>query len=47
MQKSLERIIEEKIKLEAMIVEILDDAAYAERFVTKPNNRRSPSMYRF
>ena len=46
MQKSLERIIEEKIKLEAMIVEILDDAAYAERFVTKPNNRRSPSMYK-
>ena len=46
MQKSLERIIEEKIKLEAMIVEILDDAAYAERFVSKPNNRRCPSMYR-
>ena len=46
MQKSLERVIEEKIKLEAMIVEILDDAAYAERFVTKPNNRRSPSMYK-
>ena len=36
MQKSLERVIEEKIKLEAMIVEILDDAAYAERFISKP-----------
>ena len=46
MQKSLERVIEEKIKLEAMIVEILDDAAYAERFVSKPNNRRCPSMYK-
>ena len=46
MQKSLERVIEEKIKLEAMIVEILDDAAYAERFISKPNNRRCPSMYK-
>ena len=46
MQKSLERVIEEKIKLEAMIVEILDDAAYAERFISKPSNRRCPSMYR-
>ena len=46
MQKSLERVIEEKIKLEAMIVEILDDAAYAERFISKPNNKRCPSMYR-
>ena len=46
MQKSLERVIEEKIKLEAMIVEILDDAAYAERFISKPSNRRSPRMYR-
>ncbi len=46
MQKSFERVIEEKIKLEAMIVEILDDAAYAERFVSKPNNRRCPSMYK-
>ena len=46
MRKSLERVIEEKIKLEAMIVEILDDAAYAERFISKPNNRRCPSMYK-
>ena len=29
-----------------MIVEILDDAAYAERFISKPNNRRCPSMYK-
>ena len=46
MRKSLERVIEEKIKLEAMIVDILDDAAYAERFITKPNNKRCPSMYK-
>ena len=46
MQKSLERVIEEKIKLEAMIVEILDDAAYAERFISKPSNRNCPSMYK-
>ena len=44
MRKSLERVIEEKIKLEAMIVDILDDAAYAERFISKPNNKRCPSM---
>ena len=25
---------------------ILDDAAYAERFVSKPNNKRCPSMYK-
>ena len=46
MRKSLERVIEEKIKLEAMIVDILDDAAYAERFISKPNNKRCPSMYK-
>ena len=46
MRKSLERVIEEKIKLEAMIVDILDDADYAERFITKPNNKRCPSMYK-
>ena len=46
MRKSLERVIEEKIKLEAMIVDILDAAAYAERFISKPNNKRCPSMYK-
>ena len=46
MQKTLERIIEEKIKLESHIVEILDDAAYAERFLSRPHNRNCPSMYR-
>ena len=35
MQKSLEKIIEEKIKLISYIVDILDDAAYAERFISK------------
>ena len=46
MRKSLERVIEEKIKLEAMIVDILDDAVYAERFISKPHNRNCPSMYK-
>ena len=46
MRKSLERVIEEQIKLQAYVVEILDDAAYAERFISSPNNKRSPSMYK-
>ena len=46
MQKKLEKIIEEKIKLLEYIVEILDDAAYAERFISKPSNRNCPSMYK-
>ena len=45
MRKSIERIIEEKLKLEELVVEILSDAAYAERFISKPNNNRCPSMY--
>ena len=39
MRKSIERIIEEKLKLEELVVEILSDAAYAERFISKPNNK--------
>ena len=46
MQRSLEKIIEEKVKLLSYIVDILDDAAYAERFISKPNNKRCPSMYK-
>ena len=46
MRKSIERIIEEKLKLEELVVEILNDAAYAERFISKPNNNRCPSMYK-
>ena len=46
MKKSLERLIEEKIKLTELVVEILSDAAYAERFISKPNNNRQPSMYK-
>ena len=46
MRKSIERIIEEKLKLEELVVEILSDAAYAERFISKPNNNRCPSMYK-
>ena len=46
MQKSLEKIIEEKVKLLSYITDILDDAAYAERFISKPHNRNCPSMYK-
>ncbi len=45
MLKSIEKVIEEQIKLEQLIVQILDDAAYAERFIAAPNNKRCPSMY--
>ena len=46
MQKSLETIVEEKVKLICYITDILDDAAYAERFISKPHNRNCPSMYK-
>ena len=46
MRKSIERIIEEKLKLEELVVEIVSDAAYAERFISKPSNRTVPSMYK-
>ena len=44
MQKTLEKIIEEKVKLLSYIVDILDDAAYAERFISKPHNRNCPNV---
>ena len=46
MQRSIEKIVEEQVRLNNHIKEILDDAAYAERFVSKPNNKRCPSMYK-
>lgn len=46
MSKSLVRLIEEKIKLESTIENILYDAAYCEKFLSKPNNNRFPSMYK-
>ena len=46
MQRKLEVIVEEQVKLIYHIKEILDDAAYAERFVAKPNNNRCPTMYK-
>ena len=45
MLRSIETVINEQIKLEKLIVDILDDAAYAERFIASPNNNRCPSMY--
>ena len=45
MLRTIDNVIEEQIKLEKLIIEILDDAAYAERFIAAPNNNRVPSMY--
>ena len=45
MLKSIDRLIEEEIKLINYVKEIFDDAAFAERFLAKPNNNRCPSMY--
>ena len=47
MQRSIEKIVEEQVRLNNHIKEILDDAAYAERFVSKPNNKRCPSCISF
>ena len=41
----LKYILDQKLRIEKNIRWILDDAAYAERFLAKPNNRRCPSMY--
>jgi len=45
MSRSIETIVNEQLKIEKHIVDILDDAAFAERFLAKPNNNRCPSMY--
>jgi hypothetical protein len=45
LKKTLDKILDEKIELERRIENILFDAAYADRFLAKPNNRRCPSMY--
>ena len=45
LNQKLNFVLNQKLRIEKNIVWILDDAAYAERFIAKPNNRRSPSMY--
>ena len=37
--------IERQLNCEKNIIRILDDAAYAEKFLAKPNNKRCPTMY--
>ena len=37
--------IEKQLNCEKNIIRILDDAAYAEKFLAKPNNKRCPTMY--
>jgi len=40
-----EHNLNEYIRVKRNVVEILDDAARAEKFLAKPNNKRCPSMY--
>ena len=42
---SINKQIEKQLNCERNIIRILDDAAYAEKFLSKPNNNRRPSMY--
>jgi len=37
--------IDKQLNCERNIIRILDDAAYAEKFLSKPNNKRQPSMF--
>ena len=37
--------IERQLNCEKNIIRILDDAAYAEKFLAKPNNKRCPTMF--
>lgn len=46
MYRRIEDIIEDQLASEKYIISVLDDAAYAERFLAKPNNNRCPSMYK-
>ena len=41
----LGKVIEKQLNVEKNIIRILDDAAYAEKFLSKPNNNRRPSMF--
>jgi len=41
----LNKILEDKIRIEGKIVRILVDAAICERYLSKPHNSRCPSMY--
>ena len=42
---SINKQIEKQLNCERNIIRILDDAAYAEKFLSKPNNKRRPSMF--
>ena len=41
----INKAIEKQLNVEKNIIRILDDAAYAEKFLAKPNNKRCPSMF--
>jgi hypothetical protein len=42
---SINKQIEKQLNCERNIIRILDDAAYAEKFLSKPNNKRCPTMF--
>ena len=41
----ISQAIDKQLNVEKNIIRILDDAAYAEKFLSKPNNKRCPSMF--
>ena len=46
MKKLDEQILNKDIYTEAQLRILLEDAVYTERFISKPNNRRVPAMYK-
>ena len=41
----ISQAIERQLNVEKNIIRILDDAAYAEKFLSKPNNKRCATMF--
>ena len=41
----ISQAIDKQLNVEKNIIRILDDAAYAEKFLSKPNNKRCPTMF--
>jgi len=45
MKKNIETLLDNQLQLEHRIEYIINDACYADRFLSKPSNNRCPSMY--
>lgn len=41
-----EQILNKELYTEVQLMILLEDAVYTERFISKPNNRRVPAMYK-